>query len=133
MTRENRQKAVKGGADESFGREPEGRQPAPMGRSIDEEGEEFGLQRLELARLARELGKIAGSNGALRDRASLRAAKDFLAAVSREVVLERRARHAELIARYFSEKESADALTTETDADPDTVAESLRCDTPSLR
>jgi hypothetical protein len=133
MTRENRQKAVNGNADEALAREPEGSSAMPMGRSVDEEGGEFGLQRLELARLARELGKIATSNGALRDRASLRAARDFLAAVSRDVVQERRARHAELIAQYFLEKERADALSTDTDAASDGGAESLRCDTPSIR
>jgi hypothetical protein len=133
MTQQNRQKAVNDDADEALGREPEGRQATPPGRSNAEEGGESGLQRLELARLARELGKIAASNGAIRDRVSLRAAKDFLAAVSREVVQERRARHAELIAQYFSEKERAEALSTDPDADPDEVAESLRCETRSLR
>jgi len=117
MTRENRQKAVNGNADEALAREPEGSSAMPMGRSVDEEGGEFGLQRLELARLARELGKIATSNGAL----------------SRDVVQERRARHAELIAQYFLEKERADALSTDTDAASDGGAESLRCDTPSIR
>lgn len=137
MTRENRQKAVAGSTDEALARERESRLVPAAGRPNDEERGEFGLQRLELARLARELGKFAVSTGSLRDRASLRAARDFLSLVSRDVVEERRARHAELIALYFSERARLEPLFPEAERDTDPAAaaptESMCADVPALR